>query len=67
MAAVEIDGRLLVVGVSQDKINAVAHWPIYQADEAAFSLDNSALADDGTEKDLDLDLADIDTAGERSR
>ena len=67
LAAVEIDGRLIVVGVSQDKINAVAHWPLYQDDEVPFSLENSSLVDDGTEKDLDLDLADIDTAGERSK
>ncbi|MGL4208774.1 MAG: flagellar biosynthetic protein FliO [Candidatus Adiutrix sp.] len=32
LAAVEVDGRLLIVGVSQDNINRLAQWPLNKDD-----------------------------------
>ncbi len=49
LAAVEIEGRLLVVGVTQERICPVAHWPLPdQAEPFAFGLnDDDDLPDIG--------------------
>jgi flagellar biogenesis protein FliO len=38
LAAVEVEGRLLIVGVAQDKINPIANWPMAQDDGFAFHI-----------------------------
>lgn len=57
LAAVEIDGRMLVVGVSQDRISPLAHWYI---DEEEGGLDFTGARLPADEPALDLKLPEED-------
>lgn len=59
LAAVEIEGRLIVVGVSPERITPVAHWFLDEEDESD-ALDLTSSASPHQEAGLDLKLPDED-------
>lgn len=74
LAAVEVDGRVIVVGVSPDRITPVAQW-IAETEESDIDLSAAKLPTDEPglqfklpeEEDLPLDISIADNHAERPR
>jgi flagellar biogenesis protein FliO len=70
LAAVSIDGRLLVVGVSADRITPLAHWPLKEGTDVEGELDLSGISGRAfklpEEGDDPLDISIVDR-GEEDR
>jgi flagellar biogenesis protein FliO len=61
LAAVEVEGRLLVLGVTQDRVSPLAHWPLPQEAESA----NAGAKDFAFHLREDEELPDISISDEQ--